>query len=100
MFLLFLADPIPESKLPQIKSKATIRNLKNKKVTERSSEKYGDIFPKTRALLDEFFEPYNKQLSELLNDSRFLWKENWIEIKADDDLFPDNADLPRLCKLI
>ena len=45
-----------------------------KKVTQQNSAIYGEVFPKTRALLDEFFEPYNKQLSQFLNDSRFLWK--------------------------
>ena len=76
MFLTFFADPIPESNLPQIESKAAIRNLEKKKVTQRKSDEYGNVFPQTRALLDEFFEPYNKELSEYLNDSRFLWREN------------------------
>lgn len=33
------------------------------------------MLPETRVLLEEFFEPFNKILAELLNDRRFLYKE-------------------------
>lgn len=33
----------------------------------------GKMKPETRKLLDEFYRPYNKQLAEMLNDSRFEW---------------------------
>ena len=44
-------------------------------VTQKAQEKYGEILPESRAILDEFFEPYNRQLAELLNDERYLWKD-------------------------
>lgn len=30
----------------------------------------------TRVLLNKFFEPFNKELATLLQDDRFLWKDN------------------------
>ena len=30
---------------------------------------------RTRRLLDDFYRPYNKQLSELLNDTKFMWND-------------------------
>ena len=36
-------------------------------------DKYGDMMPKTKKLLTDFYAPYNKQLVELVGDERFLW---------------------------
>ena len=33
----------------------------------------GDMQPATRKLLRKFYAPFNRRLSELLNDNRFLW---------------------------
>ena len=32
------------------------------------------IWNKTRTLLGDFFEPYNRQLADMLGDQKFLWK--------------------------
>ncbi|XP_078698377.1 carbohydrate sulfotransferase 15-like [Branchiostoma floridae x Branchiostoma belcheri] len=34
----------------------------------------GQMLPKTRKILNEFYEPYNQRLAVLLNDTDFLWK--------------------------
>ena len=36
----------------------------------------GEMLPKTRQLLNEFFNPFNKDLSAVLKDSSYLW-ETW-----------------------
>ena len=38
-------------------------------------DKYGDMMPKTRKLLIDFYAPHNKQLVELVGDERFLWSQ-------------------------
>ena len=38
-------------------------------------DKYGDMMPKTRKLLTDFYAPHNKQLVELVGDERFLWSQ-------------------------
>ncbi|GFO31597.1 sulfotransferase [Plakobranchus ocellatus] len=38
-------------------------------------KKAGPMFPETRALLEEFFAPFNEDLAQLLGDDRFLWKD-------------------------
>lgn len=54
----------------------------------------GKMKNETRTLLNEFYEPYNKQLSELLKDERFLWPSSDMSSKLNDpdidldDLFP------------
>ncbi|XP_059175446.1 carbohydrate sulfotransferase 15-like [Physella acuta] len=35
----------------------------------------GDMYPETRALLEEFFAPFNQDLTRLLQDDKFLWKD-------------------------
>ena len=42
----------------------------------RYRKKRVPMYPKTRALLDAYYRPYNKQLAALLNDERFLWETN------------------------
>ncbi|XP_072030892.1 carbohydrate sulfotransferase 15-like [Amphiura filiformis] len=67
-------EALPESNLQQIRSKVALTDINKVEVTQRKSDKYGEIFPKTRKLLNEFYAPYNKQLATLLKDNRFLWK--------------------------
>ncbi|KAK3729053.1 hypothetical protein RRG08_005426 [Elysia crispata] len=38
-------------------------------------KKAGPMFAETRALLEEFFAPFNEDLTALLGDDRFLWKD-------------------------
>ncbi|XP_069127282.1 carbohydrate sulfotransferase 15-like [Argopecten irradians] len=50
-------------------------NLKAKKhVTARKKSK-GPMLDETRELLTKLYDPYNKQLAEILHDDRFLWRE-------------------------
>ncbi len=49
--------------------------MKGKQVTQKGTRSHGDILPKTRRLLEEFYEPYNKQLADFLQDDRFLWRK-------------------------
>ncbi len=39
--------------------------------TKRRGKK---MLPKTKEMFKQFFGPFNKELSSLLNDSRWLWK--------------------------
>lgn len=41
----------------------------------KNSDKYPRMLPKTRALLEEFYAPYNKALAAALGDERYLWKK-------------------------
>ncbi|XP_072030896.1 carbohydrate sulfotransferase 15-like [Amphiura filiformis] len=65
-------ETLPESNLQPIRNKVALTDINNKQVTQRKSDKYGEIFPKTRKLLNEFYAPYNKQLATYLKDKRFL----------------------------
>jgi N-acetylgalactosamine 4-sulfate 6-O-sulfotransferase len=33
----------------------------------------GDMLPKTRELLDDFYRPFNEMLAELLQDTKWKW---------------------------
>lgn len=33
----------------------------------------GDMLPKTRELLDDFYRPFNEMLAELLQDTKWRW---------------------------
>ncbi|XP_071113510.1 carbohydrate sulfotransferase 15-like isoform X1 [Haliotis cracherodii] len=52
-----------------------ISNAKRKHVTQSKKNK-GPMMESTRVLLNKFFEPFNKELATLLQDDRFLWKDN------------------------
>ena len=43
-----------------------------RKATDRVK---GEMFDKTKALLDSFYRPFNKRLVELLGDGKFLWND-------------------------
>ena len=34
------------------------------------------MLPEARALVDQFYAPYNSRLAELLGDERFLWRRD------------------------
>ncbi len=38
--------------------------------------KYPDMLPETRAMLDNFYAPFNRRLAELLCDNKFLYGAN------------------------
>ena len=37
------------------------------------SWRQGDMLPETRKILQEFYEPHNRKLAQLLNDNSFMW---------------------------
>lgn len=39
----------------------------------RTARKVGDMFNETRTILQDFYSGWNRELSELLGDERFLW---------------------------
>lgn len=57
-------DKVIQSKVNQ---NPWIRNKKYKN--------YFKMWPKTRNILKEFFNPYNSMLAKLLHDKSYLWKE-------------------------
>lgn len=40
----------------------------------KDDKRIGDMLKKTRILLSEFYDPFNKHLSQLLNDEKYLWR--------------------------
>ena len=64
-------DPINEEELPAITPNH--RRLMSSKKASRKAKKFGQILPQSRTLMKKFFEPFNQQLAELLQDDRFLW---------------------------
>ena len=38
------------------------------------SKRIGDMWPKTRALISQFYRPFNQELARILSDNNFLWK--------------------------
>ena len=62
MFLIL--DPLPDEQLQ------TISNPEKKKNTRRKGDvTLGEMFPKTRAMLRDFYKPHNDELGRLLGDS-------------------------------
>ncbi len=47
-----------------------------------NSQKYEKMLPKTKALLEEFYRPYNEKLAKMLKDDRYLWKSETVEQAA------------------
>ena len=39
-------------------------------------QKYEPMLNETRDLLQEFYQPYNRMLAELLQDDKWLWKSD------------------------
>ncbi|KAL6759191.1 hypothetical protein V8C86DRAFT_1350553 [Haematococcus lacustris] len=40
----------------------------------KNSNKYEKMWPQSRALLQEFYAPFNRKLADLLQDDRYLWQ--------------------------
>ncbi|XP_046551224.1 carbohydrate sulfotransferase 15-like [Haliotis rubra] len=47
------------------------RRIENQRT--ETGKQLGDMWPETRALLDNFFRPFNAQLASLLNNEAFKW---------------------------
>ena len=59
-------SPLTNAQLAKVVSNQHINELSIKKPP---------MLPSTRELLQEFFEPFNLKLAQLLNDDKFLWKD-------------------------
>ncbi|CAL1537273.1 unnamed protein product [Lymnaea stagnalis] len=68
-FQFLQVPPLPEHDLDLLVKQKVIHETRLKK-------KAGPMYPETRALLDEFFYRFNQDLSQLLNDTRFMWPES------------------------
>lgn len=44
-------------------------------------KKMGPMLNRTRQLLDEFFQPFNEELVDILNDTKYLWKDTKEQMK-------------------
>lgn len=42
----------------------------------KNTKNIGDMLPQTRKRLKNFYQKYNNDLAELLNDTKFLWKDS------------------------
>ena len=73
--MFIFADELSESTLPAIEEAKILQEIDHVKATEKKSKKLGYVLPETRAVLDRFFEPYNRRLADFLGDDRFLWKD-------------------------
>ena len=69
---LGLSPPSPQV-LHAVAQQAKLRANSNS-LLSRSPEE-ATMLPETKALLQDFFEPFNAKLAELLEDSRYLWKD-------------------------
>ena len=68
--IMFLnLSPITSEQFQSIYSKPVINTLERKYKANVSHA----MWPETRQLLKDFYEPYNKLLAELLNDEKFNW---------------------------
>ena len=59
---------------PSAKNRVKMEESRQFNLRRPEQEINGPMWNETRQLLDAFYEPYNRQLAELLNDSRYLWK--------------------------
>lgn len=68
LIFLFLSGDLTNGQLRQICNQQT-QNM-------RSSDKghIGPMLDKTRHLLDTFYEPFNKDLADILKNDGFLWR--------------------------
>ena len=48
-----------------------------KKVRKSWYEGTGEMLAETKTLLDQFYAPFNKALSDLLKDETFMWDTNY-----------------------
>ncbi|XP_050409652.1 carbohydrate sulfotransferase 15 [Patella vulgata] len=68
MFTFLEVDPLSDSKLHKIE-------MKKKQRITKSKQKADPMLPKTRRILDKFYEEYNKDLSQVLKDKKYLWSD-------------------------
>ncbi|XP_033756313.1 carbohydrate sulfotransferase 15-like [Pecten maximus] len=60
---------------------------------KNKDKQVGQMMEKTKELLREFYEPYNRELADLLGDDRFLWSSTVeSDEDEDDEEYDDNMD--------
>ena len=52
-----------------------VQHINEQKFLHKTGDQKFQMLPSTRYLLLKFYKPFNEKLSQLLNDSRFLWKD-------------------------
>ena len=62
---LCLSEPMKESILSRVEKREYNRN--------KREYKQGAMLNKTKILLDEFYRPHLKQLTQLLGDDKWMW---------------------------
>lgn len=67
--VLFAVD-LSDRELDSIVSRAN----RNQRLPE--SQKIGDMWNETRQQLDQFYEASNRELGAILQDEKYLWKNN------------------------
>ncbi|XP_072039731.1 carbohydrate sulfotransferase 15-like [Amphiura filiformis] len=75
IFKFLEIDELSEAELPDLEDDRVLVQIESKKATEKKSQKLGYVLPETRALLDNFFVRYNRELAEYLGDEAFLWND-------------------------
>ena len=69
LFLYFIfKDALPQKKLEEFCET-------EKKYVNSNKVKAGPMLPETEQLLRDFFTDKNKELADLLNDEKYLWKD-------------------------
>ena len=61
---------IPKEEIEDFIERSKARNTNTK-----SYVKHGEMLDKTKAMLTEFYRPYNEKLAELVGDDRFLYED-------------------------
>ena len=61
--------------MPKDQIEVFIKGSKAKKRNKKSYVKHGEMLDKTKAMLTEFYRPYNVKLAALLGDDRFLYRD-------------------------
>jgi len=72
VFKFLQLSPISEKQLTKIVS---VQHINEQKFLHKTGNSKFEMLPSTRNLLLKFYKPFNEKLAQLLNDSRFLWKD-------------------------
>ena len=55
------------------KEEATVLNRQKSNTRNAKEKRIGDMWNKTRIIIENFYRSHNRQLADLLGDDRFLW---------------------------
>ena len=59
----------------QLSNIVSVQHINEQKFLHTTGNKKFEMLQSTRNQLLKFFKPFNEKLAQLLNDSRFLWKD-------------------------